>query len=223
MDLRQCFNVISKRKKIIIIITLLATLISGVVSYFLIKPVYKADISVIIGKPMSDDNKVSQNYNDIMMYKQMVKTYSEFAKSRTVATDVIKSLNLNKSEEDVLQMITVTPKGDTEFLTITVKSKDNNEAVLIANQMAKSLKDVSKEVKKTDNVQILDEALLPEKPDSPKPKLNMAIGFFLGLMISIGIVFLVEYLDNTIKDEEELEKLIGTPVIGIIPVVGGEE
>ncbi|MCJ7691071.1 MAG: lipopolysaccharide biosynthesis protein, partial [Clostridiaceae bacterium] len=116
------------------------------------------------------------------------------------------------------QMVTVAPKGDTEFLTITVKSKDPKEAMDIANQLAKSLKVISTEVKKVDNIQLLDVAILPTSPDNPNPKLNMAIAFFIGLMISMGIAFLLEYLDNTVKSQEEIEKLTGVPVIGIIPL-----
>lgn len=219
MDLKQCFNTILKRKYWIIIITLSATLISAIFSYFIIDPVYKTDISVIIGQSQTNEAKTNQSYNDMLMYQKMVKTYGEFAKSRTVANDVIEKLNLDKSVDQLLSMITVAPKGDTDFLTITVESKSKEEAVEIANQMAKSLKEVSKEVRQADNVQLLDEALSPKSPDSPKPALNMAIAFFLGLMISIGISFLLEYLDNTVKDEEELKELIGLPVIGNIPFI----
>ncbi len=45
----------------------------------------------------------------------------------------------------------------------------------------------------------------------------MAIAFFIGLMVSLGIAFLLEYLDNTVKSQEDIEKLTGIPVIGIIP------
>lgn len=89
--------------------------------------------------------------------------------------------------------------------------------------MAKSLKEVSKEVRKVDNVQLLDEALPPKGAVSPKPILNIAIAFFLGLMVSVGIVFLMDYFDNTIKDEDELKELFGLPVIGNIPFIKEEE
>ncbi len=193
-------------------------MLSGVLSYFVITPTYKADISVIIGKIESKSVASQDNYNDVIMYQKLVKTYSEFAKSRKVSEHVIKSLNLKIEPDELQKMVAVEPKGDTEFLTITVKSKDPKEAMNIANQLAKSLKFISNDVKKSDNVQLLDEALEPTKPDSPNPKLNMAIAFFIGLMGSLGIAFLFEYLDNTVKSQEDIEKLTGLPVIGIIPL-----
>jgi capsular polysaccharide biosynthesis protein len=220
MELHEYLNILRKRWSLIVVITLVCTLISGVASYFIIKPTYKSDISVIIQKQDNADTKnTSMNYNDVMMYQQLVKTYSEFVKSRAVGEDTIQKLNLNMKVETLQGMLSVAPQGTTEFLTITVKSKDAKQAMEIANQLALSLKDVSKNVTKSDNVEILDKAQMPTSPDSPKPKLNMAIAFLLGLMVSAGVIFLLEYLDNTIKTPDDIEKLLGIPVIGTIPLV----
>ena len=218
MELMEYFTIIKKRILLVILITIGATVLSGVLSYFVITPTYKADISVIIGKIENKTEVPQAIMNDVLMYQKLVKTYSEFTKSRKVSEHVIEALKLNIEPSQLQKMVSVEPKGDTEFLTITVKSKDPKEAMNIANQLAKSLKYVSNDVKKADNVQLLDEAQLPTAPDSPNPKLNMAIAFFIGLMVSLGIAFLLEYLDNTVKSQEEIEKLTGIPVIGIIPL-----
>ena len=63
----------------------------------------------------------------------------------------------------------------------------------------------------------MDRAIVPINPISPNKKLNLAIAFFLGLMISVGIVFLLEYLDSTIKTESDVEKYLDLPVLGVIP------
>ncbi len=218
MELMEYFNIIKKRILLVVLITIGSTVISGILSYFVITPTYKADISVIIGKVESNPEDSKAEYNDVIMYQKLVKTYSEFAKSRKVSEHVIDTLKLNIEASQLQQMVTVAPKGDTEFLTITVKSKDPKEAMDVANQLAKSLKIISTDVKRMDNVQLLDEAILPTAPDNPNPRLNMAIAFFIGIMFSLGIAFLLEYLDNTVKSEEEIEKLTELPVIGIIPL-----
>lgn len=220
MELKEYFNIIRKRLLLIVVITLLSSFTAALVSYFFIKPIYKADISVIIRK---NNNDSQTNYNDIMMYQKQVKGYGEMAKTRTVAEHVVNKLNLDMSPDELRSMVSVAPKGDTEFITITVKSKDAEQAMQIANQLAKSLKEVSINVLGEDNVKLLDMAELPSRPDTPKPLLNVAIAFFMGIMVSVGIVFLIEYLDNTIKTQEDVEKLIGVPVIGTIPLVEEEE
>lgn len=220
MELQEYLSILKKRWSLIVVITLLAALASGLVSYFVIKPTYKSDISVIIQKQDNIDSKsTTQNYNDVLMYQQLVKTYSEFVKSRAVGEDTIQKLKLDMKVEQIQGMISVAPKGNTEFLTITVSSKDAKQAMDIANQLALSLKDISKSVKKSDNVQILDPAMMPTSQASPRPVLNIAIAFFLGLMVSVGVIFLLEYLDNTVKSPEDIEKLLGIPVIGTIPMI----
>lgn len=220
MELKEYLHILKKRWLLIISVTLTCVFASAVVSFFLIKPTYQASISVVIGgnKEESSSN-TNQTYNDVMMYQKLVKTYSEFVKTRSVAEDAIEKLNLDKTPAALLDMVSVAPKGDTEFLTITVKSKDAYEARDIANQVAKSLKDITKDIKKVDNVQLVDDALLPSGPVSPKPLLNIAIALILGLFVSVGIVFLIEYLDNTVKDTDELEKLLEVPVLGAIPMM----
>lgn len=217
MELKEYFDILIKRLKLIIIITLCSTILSSLVSVFLIKPTYKADISVIINQSKSESSPSSQTYNDIMMYQKMVKTYAEFAKSRVVAEHVIKSLNLDLKVGQLQSMLTVTPKGDTEFLNLSITALEPKLAQDITNQYAKSLKAVSNDVKKVDNVQLLDEALLPQGKASPRVSLNIAIAFFLGLMVSVGLSFLLEYLDNTVKSKEDIERLSDIPVIGLLP------
>lgn len=217
MELKEYFEILKKRLKLILLITLCSTIVSGVISVFFIKPTYKADISVIISQAKSEGTSNSQTYNDLIMYQKMVKTYAELAKSRMVAENVLDNLKLDIKVGQLQSMLTVTPKGDTEFLTISIKAQDPKQAQDLANQYAKSLKIVGNEVKKVDNIQLLDEALLPTGKDSPRVSLNIAIAFFLGVMVSIGLVFLLEYLDNTIKTKEDIERNLELPVIGLLP------
>lgn len=220
MELKEYLHTLKKRWLLILSVTLTSVFVSAIGSFFLIKPTYQASISVVIGSNKDEaSTNPNQTYNDVMMYQKLVKTYSEFVKTRSVAEDAIDKLNLDKTPSALLDMISVAPKGDTEFLTITVKSKDAYEARDIANQVAKSLKAITKDIKKVDNVQLVDDALLPNGPVSPKPLLNIAIALILGLFVSVGIVFLIEYLDNTVKDTDELEKLLEVPVLGAIPLI----
>ncbi|WP_238884681.1 Wzz/FepE/Etk N-terminal domain-containing protein [Clostridium sp. YIM B02551] len=221
MELQVYIQLIKKRLLLIFLITLTCIFVSGVVSFFVIKPTYQASISVDIGnnQTSTDKNTGNQNYNDVLMYQKLVKTYSIYAKSRAVAEDVVNELKLDKTPEEINNMITASPSADTEFLTISVKSKNSDEAKDIANQVAKSLKTVTKKIKNVDNVQLVDDAILPSSPISPKPFLNIGIAFVLGILVSLGLVFILEYLDNTVKDSDELEKLLEIPVIGNIPLI----
>lgn len=67
-------------------------------------------------------------------------------------------------------------------------------------------------------MQIIDTAELPELPVSPRKRVNYAVGVLLGLMAGFGLVFLIEFLDDTVKTPEDVLKHTGFVVIGTIPV-----
>jgi len=223
MVLKDYFHVIRKRFKLILVITLVVTITTALISYFWIKPIYEADIWIVIGSSNKASSSSSQNYNDVLMYQKMVKTYGKLVKSRIVAEDVIEKLKLKSMDTSTLiSMITVTPDNDTQFLTITVSSSNPAQAMEVANQYAKSLKEVSLTVNKIDIVELIDEAQLPKKPHSPNPVRNTSLAFFLSLMLSTGLVFILEFMDNTVKTKEDVEKACKLPVIGTISLVTKE-
>jgi len=70
---------------------------------------------------------------------------------------------------------------------------------------------------KTSNIKVLDRALIPQSPVSPNKKRNLIVGFLLGFFFGIGLAFLTDFLDNTVKGPEDLERLTNLPSLGIIP------
>ncbi len=69
------------------------------------------------------------------------------------------------------------------------------------------------------NVRIVDEALVPSGPYRPSLPKNVSTGLLAGLLLGLAAAFLVEYLDRSVKTAEELERLIGVPVLAVIPDV----
>ncbi|HAS51407.1 MAG TPA: exopolysaccharide biosynthesis protein [Gammaproteobacteria bacterium] len=74
----------------------------------------------------------------------------------------------------------------------------------------------------TNNISVVDEAKVPVWPYKPKISLNAAIALVLGLLGGVGLAFLFERLDDTFRRPEELEKLLGVPVLGVIPLMPGK-
>ena len=71
----------------------------------------------------------------------------------------------------------------------------------------------------TSNIKIIDPALIPSTPFSPNKKRNIILSVILGLFIGTGLAFFVDYMDNTVKGPEEVEKLVGLPSLGVIPAL----
>lgn len=215
LDLKELFRIIKKRIWLMVIITVLTTAASFVISFFLIDPTYEAKSTIIIGKVLEEDTKVQ--YNDVLMYQKLSKTYGEIAKSRLVSDKAVGKLGMNLTTERLMKKITVTPQTDTQIMIISAKDINPEAAKNIANTVSDVFIEEAMRIYPTGSVQVMDYAPIPKNPVSPNKKLNVAIAFILGLMISFGIIFLQEYLDNTIKTEEDVEKYLGLPVIGIIP------
>src|SRR5665648_1190487 len=75
------------------------------------------------------------------------------------------------------------------------------------------------EVMEIGDIRIIDEARIPNSPIKPNKKLNLAIGGILGLMLGVMLTFFLEYMDNTIKTTDDIERYLGLPVLGLIPKV----
>jgi len=69
----------------------------------------------------------------------------------------------------------------------------------------------------TNNVAVLDHAKIPQWPVKPRKKVIVAIGALLGLLMGVGVAFFVDYLDNTFRDPEDLEKYLGLAVLAVVP------
>jgi capsular exopolysaccharide synthesis family protein len=69
----------------------------------------------------------------------------------------------------------------------------------------------------TSTIKVVDSALVPKKPFSPNTKRNIIVGLLLGVFFGIGLAFVIDVLDNTVKSPEDLEKLTGLPSLGLIP------
>lgn len=216
LDIREIFQIIKKRLWIILSVTAAATIISGIVSFFIIPPTYEAKTSIIIGKSVQEQNPNIQ-YNDVLMYQKLVKTYSEIAKSRLVAEKTAQKIGGQVTPDEISKSVAITPQADTQIMVMKSQSNNPDKAASIVNAVAQTFIEESKKLYPTGNVQIMDEATVPKSPIKPRPMMNVAIAFFLGLMLSLGVIFVMEYMDSTIKTEDDVEKYLDLPVVGVIP------
>ncbi|EZP75275.1 modulator of PtkA activity [Parageobacillus genomosp. 1] len=219
ISLRELFETLRKRIWLILFVIGLATIVSGVVSYFFLTPIYQASTQILVNQAKSEQQLY--NYNEIQTNLQLINTYSVIIKSPTILEKVKKELNLDRTIDELNEQIQVSSEKDSQVFSVTVQDPDPAMAVKIANKTAGVFKDEIVKIMNIDNVTILSKAEVKENqaPVKPKPLLNMAIAFVVGLMTGVGIAFLLEYLDNTLKTEIDIEKHLGLPVLGSISVM----
>lgn len=220
ISLQEIIYALKKRWKLIALITIAATLISAILSFFVIKPQYEAKTKLFIGKQETSQNTANYDNNDIMMYQKLMKTYAELVKTSDLVTKAIKSTNLNYNQNEIkriLDNLIANPSADTQILDLSYKGGNPKEVLKITEAITNEFISESKELIPNGNVQVIQKAQLPEKPISPNKTLNILISLVLGLMLGVGVVFLLEYLDNTFKSREDLEKTLDLPIIGTVP------
>lgn len=220
IDLKELSYIVLKNWKLIIIIVLVSMILVASVSFFLLDKEYQSYTTLMLGRPKDytgQDNATDITYNQVLLNQKLVTTYGEIAKSKVITSEVIDGLNLDISPEQLGSMISVTTLNDTEILKITVTYTDPVVAARITNEIAVTFMNYVSDLMMIDNVNVIDVAEVYDNPVEPKIKMNITISFVLGLMIGIGVVFLKEYLNTTIKSPKEIERLSNHPVLAVIP------
>nr|WP_294576639.1 Wzz/FepE/Etk N-terminal domain-containing protein [uncultured Romboutsia sp.] len=216
IDLREYFAIIKKRFWIIALITVVAMVVSGVISFFMLSPVYEAKSTLIVNTEKNEETQMITG-DQFTVTQKLAVTYGEIIKSRTVLEDVISNLKLDSKYEQLAGQITVSPVKDTQIISISVQDTNPKKARDIANEIPKVFEKEVKRITKANDIQVIDKAILPQGAIKPNKMMNVAIAAVLGMMIGLFIVFLLEYLDNKIKTPQDIEKHLGLSVIGVIP------
>ncbi|TYS63966.1 capsular biosynthesis protein [Bacillus infantis] len=223
ISLKELFQTLRKRLNLIIVIALLAVIVSGVISYFFITPIYKASTQILVNQTKSEQSLYTQS--EVQTNLQLINTYNVIMKSPAVLDVVVEELNLDMGTAALNQKITVQSENNSQVVTMSVEDEDPGKAAEIANKTAEVFKNKVQEFMNVDNVNIIAVAAVAENqtPIKPQPLLNIAIALVVGLMAGVGLAFLLEYLDNTVKTEQDIEKMLELPVLGVITKIDEED
>ncbi len=215
IDLKEIFGMLKKRWLMIVSITAAAVVIAGIISFFVLTPVYESSSTLLVSYKQNQESIMT--YNDLTMSQKLVNTYSEIIKSRSISEEVLKKLDLDLTAEELSEKISVSKVNDTEIIRVKVSDTDPEMAALIANTISDVFKKEIKNIMEIDNVSTIDTAKAPESPVKPNKLMNVAIASVLGAMVSVGLVFVLELLDRTYKTPTDVERHLGLPIIGAIP------
>ncbi|MGG3915950.1 YveK family protein [Rossellomorea vietnamensis] len=223
ISLRELMDTLKKRMKLILLITLTAIIVSGGVSFFLLTPIYQSSTQLLVNQSKSE--QPAYNPGEIQTNLQLINTYNVIMKSPAILEKVISDLNLKMTASELNEKLTVASEKDSQVINLSVQDTDPYKAAKIANKTAEVFQNEIVKIMNVDNVSILAKAEVGENqsPIKPKPLLNVAIAMVVGLMIGVGLAFLLEFLDNTIKTEQEVEKLLELPVLGSITRISDKE
>ncbi|KKB40920.1 YveK family protein [Bacillus thermotolerans] len=222
ISLRELSEALKKRIKMILFIAFSAALVSGLISYFLLTPVYETSTQLLVNQAKEDQQ--IYNPSEVQTNLQLINTYNVIIKSPAILDKVIENLDLSMTTSQLNGLITVQSEQDSQVVNVSVQHEDPTMAADIANEIAHVFETEIVNIMNVDNVSILAPAEVAEGmgPVKPQPLLNIAIALVVGLMAGVGLAFLLEYLDNTIKTEQDVEKMLDLPVLGSVTTIEAE-
>ena len=218
ISLAGIIKVLKKRWKLIIFMILVSGIISGSITYFLFTPIYQASTQILVNQKNTENQlDLTQLRNNI----DLINTYSVIIKSPAILEKAIENHNLGQSVEQLNSKISVNSQENSQVFSITVTDMDAGKAVEMANRVSETFQKEIKGIMNVDNVSILAKAELEgsQTPVNFDPFSKITGAVIFGALVGIGLAFILEYLDNTLKNGHDVERNLELPVLGSIQLI----
>ena len=217
IDLLRLLRALWHRAWAIVLAMLLCGAAAFSYTYFLVTPLYKSSALMYVNNSSITVGSTSVSLADLTASQTLVDTYIVILKTRLTLNDVIEQAELNYTYEDLRDMISASPVDSTEIFEITVTSPYPAEAEKIANTIVEVLPEKISEIMDGSSVRTVDFAVRPTMKSSPSITKNVALGLIVGMILSCGVIVLLELLDEQIRDEEYLTQTYELPVLAAVP------
>ena len=153
-----------------------------------------------------------------LAYEQrLVSTTIEILDTNSFYAKVADKLSQRYSAAQLANIVVFSTLNDTEVFQAQVSAKSQTDTKLIADTIAEIAPTVITEYKKNVQLKVVDPALVPQTPVAPNPVINTALGFLLGLILSVAYVLIRNYFDIRIKSTDEELTALNIPVLAYIP------
>jgi capsular exopolysaccharide synthesis family protein len=218
-SLKDALRVIRRRFWIVALVTMV--FVGAVVAFSLLQtPQYESSVKILIGQK----ENAGDAYNlagDVQGLQQLILTLVEAVDSRPLAESVIEERDLQVTPEEFLEEdLSVQQIPDTQFVQVSYRDSNPERARQIANTTGEvfsgQISDVSPDAGGI-TATVWESAAIPEEPVSPNPIRYGALALALGLIVGLGLAFLLDYFDDRWDSPEEVEQVSGVPTFGIIP------
>ena len=222
IDLKDVIHTFWEKRIQIILIILLFIVVGTVYETKIKLPKYSSSTTLALSSTNSG-NVISENKTntitttDITLSTKLISTYSELIKSNSIIRQVKNNINLNTSEEELKNDISVDAVENTSLIKITVTTENPEDSAKIANELAKVFIAKVQEIYNMDNVHVVDIAKTEDAISNMNYKKDILLFALVGIVAAVIYVFLANLFDTTIKSADEIEKNLKVPVLNEIP------
>ena len=217
-NINRIFTLIKSKFLFLILFTLIGTTAVGLYTVFIISPVYSLQ-SKLIMKNGSGQSTDAQTIEALNLFQRQTKTYLEIADLPPVKDETNKALDLSPEEISKIQSVKLTNDSGSQLVTVTVRALDRELADRYIREYVIQYKKFTADRLGRDNLSVVTEALGSSSPVYPVLWKNLLVSILVFSFIGFNIIFIKYVLSDSIDSYEDLEELVGTPVLGMIPTI----
>ena len=216
-EFEELWYLFKKRFWIIIVVTAMTTSFA-VLKVSKLQPSYSASAKLFMGN--SNDMLEIYSESELSYYSQFLTIFSEISKIDGFLDNTLKKNKIDKTSLEVASSLSFASSANTPIVNIYYSSYTDYQMAETLDAVCEVLIDKVKEIMPATNPTILSEAkvstIYPNKTKLP------IIAFGVGIILSIGLILVLDYLDTRIISRRQLEKIVPVPVLGSIPVLEKE-
>jgi capsular polysaccharide biosynthesis protein len=199
INIKRLINLIKKRIWIVIVTTILSSIVGTILSVYYTPNIYESSSRMIV------------NAEPNLMNTLMV-----MIKEPSFLEHVVIEMDLEKTPEQLSQQISAGSIGGTTIVKITVLDSNPEMAANIANTTAKVFKREMPNILGFSNIRIFSEAKINNQPINSDHEKKIVIAVAVGVIAGLGLIFLLDFFDNTVKAERTIEQILAIPVLGSV-------
>ena len=219
IDLLQLFYALKKKIWFILAAMIIGGGLAGAYSKFLITPQYSSTSMMYI---LSKETTLT-SLADLQIGSQLTEDYKVIVNSRPVLGEVIDSLALDMSYEQLLAKVSIGNPTDTRILTVTVTDPDPYRAKAIVDCVAETASDYIGEIMEMIPPKIIENGTVATRKTSPSNGKNAVLGALVGMVLVCGVIVIQVIMNDTVRTEEDVERYLGLTVLASVPLREGEE
>ena len=221
-NINRFFSLIKSKLLFLLLFIIIGTTAVGLYTVFIISPIYSVS-SKLIMKNTSDQtngqNNDAQTIEAINLFQRQAKTYLEIADLPPVKEDTNKALGLSPDDIAKIKSVKLTNDSGSQLVTVTVRGLDRNLAERYIKEYVSQYKKFTADRLGRDNLSVVTEALGSDSPVYPVLWKNLLVSILVFSFVGFNVIFIKYVLSDSIDSYEDLEELVGTPVLGMIPTI----
>ena len=215
----ELLQALKEKIALILAAAILAAALGWGFSAFLVPKRYEASVNMIVNTRTEITGVVTSD--SISSARNLADTYAIIIKSNKVLNQVIDRLGLQMSFEELYDIVSVNDINNTQVMKIAAQCSDP----ALAEQIVQTISDIAPAIVadavEAGSCKVVSDVYTAQKPISPSPLRNAALYGAAAMLLVCAAIVLRELFNDQIIDDNDLEKKLGIPALGVIPDVEG--